>query len=100
MHDDLHFMPPTTSFLFDDSRHHERMDRRYRYQRHVFDLTRKFLLFGRDRAIAALRLGEARSVLEIGCGTGRNLKRMAEAHPALQLAGVDISGEMLKSARA
>lgn len=100
VHDDLHFMPPTTSFLFDDSRHQERMDRRYRYQRHIFDLSRRFILFGRDRAIAALRLGEASSVLEIGCGTGRNLKLMAEAHPALQLAGVDISSEMLKSARA
>jgi S-adenosylmethionine-diacylgycerolhomoserine-N-methlytransferase len=98
--DDLNFMPPTTSFLFDDSRHQERMDRRYRYQRHVFDLTRKFFLFGRDEAIAALRLDEASSVVELGCGTGRNLKQMAEAYPALQLAGVDISSEMLKSARA
>lgn len=98
IHDDLHFMPPTTTFAFDDSRHRERMDRRYRYQRHVFDLTRRFLLPGRDRAIAALRLGEAEAVLEIGCGTGRNLTRMAEAHPALQLIGIDISGEMLKSA--
>jgi S-adenosylmethionine-diacylgycerolhomoserine-N-methlytransferase len=99
IHDDLHFMPPTTSFAFDDSRHQERMDRRYRYQRHVFDLSRKLVLFGRNRAIAALRLGDARSVLEIGCGTGRNLKRMAEAHPALRLTGLDISDEMLKSAR-
>ena len=99
IHDDLHFMPPTTSFVFDDSRHQERMDRRYRYQRHVFDLSRKLILFGRDRAIAALRLGEARSVLEIGCGTGRNLQRMAEAHPALRLTGIDISEQMLKSAR-
>ena len=98
-HDDLHFMPPTTSFVFDDSRHQERMDRRYRYQRHVFDLSRKLILFGRDRAIAALRLGDACSVLEIGCGTGRNLKRMADAHPALRLIGIDISDEMLKSAR-
>jgi S-adenosylmethionine-diacylgycerolhomoserine-N-methlytransferase len=100
IHDDLHFMPPTTSFMFDDNRHQERMDRRYRYQRHVFDLSRKFILFGRDRAIAALRLGDARSVLEIGCGTGRNLKRMAEAHAELRLTGLDISDEMLKSARA
>jgi S-adenosylmethionine-diacylgycerolhomoserine-N-methlytransferase len=99
IHDDLHFMPPTTSFVFDDSRHQERMDRRYRYQRHVFDLSRKFILFGRERAIAALRLGDARSVLEIGCGTGRNLELMAEAHPALRLTGIDISDEMLKSAR-
>ena len=100
IYDDLHFMPPTTSFVFDDSRHQERMDRRYRYQRHVFDLSRKLILFGRERAIAALRLGDARSVLEIGCGTGRNLKLMAEAHPALRLTGTDISEEMLKSARA
>ena len=100
VHDDLHFMPPTTSFVFDDSRHQERMDRRYRHQRHIFDLSRKFILFGRERAIAALRLGDARSVLEIGCGTGRNLELMAAAHPALHLTGVDISEEMLKSARA
>ena len=100
IHDDLHFMPPRTSFVFDDSRHQERMDRRYRYQRHVFDLSRKLVLFGRDRAIAALRLGDARSVLEIGCGTGRNLKQMADAHPALHLTGIEISYEMLKSARA
>lgn len=98
--DDLHFMPPTTSFVFDDSRHQERMDRRYRYQRHIFDLSRKFILFGRERAIEALRLGDACSVLEIGCGTGRNLERMAAAHPALRLTGIDISEEMLKSARA
>lgn len=39
-------------------------------------------------------------MLEIGCGTGRNLQRMAEAHPTLRLTGVDISQEMLKSARA
>jgi S-adenosylmethionine-diacylgycerolhomoserine-N-methlytransferase len=89
-----------SSFMFDDSQHQERMDRRYRYQRHVFDLSRKFILFGRDRTIAALPLGDARSVLEIGCGTGRNLKFMADAHPTLRLTGTDISKEMLKSARA
>ena len=100
VHDDLHFMPPTTSFAFDDSRHQERMDRRYHYQRHFFDLSRKFILFGRERAITALRLGDARSVLEIGCGTGRNLQLMAKVYPALRLTGIDISDEMLKSARA
>ena len=100
IHDDLHFMPPTTSFVFDDSHHQKRMDRRYRYQRHVFDLSRKLILFGSDRAIAALRLGDARSVLEIGCGTGRNLKLMPETYPTLRLTGIDISEEMLKSARA
>lgn len=100
IHDDLHLMPPTTSFAFDASRHQERMDRKYRHARHVFDLTRKFFLFGRERAIDALRLGDAGSVLEIGCGTGRNLKLMADRSPALRLTGIDISSEMLKTARA
>jgi SAM-dependent methyltransferase len=92
IYDDLQFMPPTTSFMFDDRRHQERMDRRYRYQRFIFDLTRKFILLGRERAITALRLQDARSALEIGCGTGRNLKLMADRHPALRLIGIDISG--------
>jgi len=100
IHNDLHMMPPTTTFALDHERHQERMDRKYRYERHIFDLSRRFFLFGRERAIAALRLQDARSVLEIGCGTGRNLKLMADRHPALRLTGIDISEEMLKSARA
>ena len=100
IHNDLHMMPPTTTFALDHERHQERMDRKYRYERHIFDLSRRFFLFGRERAIAALRLQDAASVLEIGCGTGRNLKLMADRHPALCLSGTDISREMLKSARA
>jgi S-adenosylmethionine-diacylgycerolhomoserine-N-methlytransferase len=99
IHNDLHMMPPSTSFALGHDRHQERMDQKYRYERHVFDLSRKFFLFGRERAIAALRLQDARSVLEIGCGTGRNLKLMADRHPDLHLTGIDISQEMLKSAR-
>jgi S-adenosylmethionine-diacylgycerolhomoserine-N-methlytransferase len=99
IHNDLHMMPPSTTFALDHGRHQERMDRKYRYERHIFDLSRRFFLFGRDRAIAALRLQDAASVLEIGCGTGRNLKLMADRHPALCLIGIDISEQMLKSAR-
>jgi len=56
IHNDLHMMPPTTSFALGRDRHQERMDRKYRHARHIFDLSRKFFLFGRDRAIDALRL--------------------------------------------
>jgi S-adenosylmethionine-diacylgycerolhomoserine-N-methlytransferase len=99
IHDDLHLMPPTTTFALDPTHHHERMNRKYRYERHVFDLSGKFFLFGRERAIEHLRLEGAGSVLEIGCGTARNLKLMADRYPALRLTGIDISEEMLKSAR-
>jgi len=100
IHDDLRLMPPTTTFALDPTRHQERMDRKYRYERHIFDLSRKFFLFGRERAIDCLCLEDAASVLEIGCGTARNLKLMADRYPALRLIGIDISEEMLKSAHA
>ena len=52
----------------------EAMDAMYRYQRHIYDLTRKYYLFGRDRMIDRLAVPEGGTVLEVACGTGRNLK--------------------------
>jgi len=37
-------------------------------------------------------------VLEVGCGTGRNLVQAARLHPQAELYGMDISHEMLASA--
>jgi S-adenosylmethionine-diacylgycerolhomoserine-N-methlytransferase len=76
------------------------MDRMYRYTRHIYDLTRKPYLLGRDRLIAELDLDSGGSVLEMGCGTGRNLIAVARAYPRAELYGFDISEEMLKTARA
>jgi len=76
------------------------MDQKYRYERHIFDISRRFFLFGRDRAIAELRLASGNTVLEIGCGTGRNLKQMVARTADASFVGIDISSEMLKSARA
>ncbi|HTC18208.1 MAG TPA: class I SAM-dependent methyltransferase [Stellaceae bacterium] len=76
------------------------MDRMYRRQRHIYDLSRKFYLLGRDEAIAGLHAGPGVSVLEIGCGTGRNLVKLARAYPGAHLFGLDVSREMLASAAA
>lgn len=76
------------------------MDRVYGSQRHIYDLTRKYFLFGRDRVIEALDAQPGQAVLEIGCGTGRNLHKIALAWPGVSLHGLDISAEMLKNARA
>lgn len=75
------------------------MDRMYRHQRHIYDLTRKFYLLGRDRLIAALDPA-AGDVLEIGCGTGRNLILAARRYPNARFYGLDISNAMLATARA
>jgi S-adenosylmethionine-diacylgycerolhomoserine-N-methlytransferase len=76
------------------------MDSIYRGQRHIYDFTRKYYLFGRDRLIAGLAPRPGATVLEIGCGTGRNLAKVAKRWPGVALHGLDLSSEMLKSAGA
>ena len=76
------------------------MDRMYRRQRHIYDLSRKFYLLGRDEAIARLRPHPGDKVLEIGCGTGRNLVKLAHTYPQARLFGLDVSREMLATAAA
>lgn len=76
------------------------MDGIYRHQRHVYDLTRRYYLLGRNDLIAALRPPAGGTMLEIGCGTARNLVLAARRYPHAQLFGIDISVEMLKSAEA
>lgn len=76
------------------------MDRVYRHQRHIYDLTRKYYLLGRDRMIAELDPPTGGTVLELGCGTGRNLILAARRFPQTHFYGLDISAEMLATARA
>lgn len=78
--------------------HGAAMDRMYRLQRHFYDLTRRYYLLGRDRMLDELKASPQQSILEIGCGTGRNLIGAAKRYPQCQYFGIDISNEMLKSA--
>lgn len=75
------------------------MDSVYRRQRHIYDLSRKYYLLGRDDLIADLAPPAGGAVLEIGCGTGRNLIAVGRAWPQARLYGVDISEVMLETAR-
>ncbi|MCO6185623.1 class I SAM-dependent methyltransferase [Rhizobium sp. L1K21] len=87
------------TFIESSTSHAKRMDRMYRVQRHIYDLTRKYYLLARDRTIREMHAKPGDRVLELGCGTGRNLKLIAKTYPQLDLAGLDISEEMLISAR-
>lgn len=79
--------------------HARRMDAVYRTQRHFYDLTRKYYLLGRDRLIAGLDAGPGVQVLEVGCGTGRNLIAAARRWRGARFTGFDISAAMLDTAR-
>jgi len=72
----------------------------YRVQRHIYDLTRHCYLLGRDRLLRSLPAASRGQVLEMGCGTGRNLIRLARLRPDLSLCGIDASQAMLDTARA
>jgi S-adenosylmethionine-diacylgycerolhomoserine-N-methlytransferase len=77
----------------------QKMDGIYRRQRFIYDATRRYYLFGRDRLLAGLAVPEGGSALEIGCGTARNLVHAARLYPSVRLYGVDISEAMLQTAR-
>lgn len=74
------------------------MDRMYRAQRHIYDFTRKYYLFGRDTLIAELPVQPAETLIEVGCGTARNLVMLSQKHPSARFFGIDASSEMLKTA--
>jgi S-adenosylmethionine-diacylgycerolhomoserine-N-methlytransferase len=80
--------------------HAELMDGVYRWQRHIYDLTRKYYLLGRDRLISGLDVPAGGTVLELGCGTGRNIVLAARRYPDARFFGLDISAEMLETANA
>ena len=65
------------------------LNRYYRWHARLYDATRWSFLFGRGalvRAIAA-RPEPPRNILEVGCGTGENLVRLARQFPTAAVTG-------------
>src|ERR1700739_1127020 len=75
------------------------MDRIYGRERYIYDATRRFTLYGRDLLLARLKPEPGNHVLEIACGTGRNLIVEAGKYSHADFFGLDVSTEMLKSAK-
>ena len=71
----------------------------YRFHAKIYDCSRWLFLFGRDGLIEDIVLKKPRRVLEVGCGTGRNLLRLKKSLPEAELYGVDASPEMLSRAK-
>jgi S-adenosylmethionine-diacylgycerolhomoserine-N-methlytransferase len=74
------------------------MDRVYRRQRHIYNVTRRYYLVGRDDLIRSLDLQPGDRAVEIGCGTARNLIAIARCYRGARLFGLDASSEMLGTA--
>ena len=81
-----------------DNNPFEAMDRMYRVQRHFYDLTRKYYLLGRDDMLKRMNPQPGEQIIEIGCGTGRNLIKLARENPDTHFFGIDASAAMLDTA--
>lgn len=76
----------------------------YRLHAPIYDLTRVWFLFGRERILRLLQqhwqaqASHAPRILEVGCGTGRNLRRLQTLFPTARLVGIDLAEAMLEQA--
>jgi S-adenosylmethionine-diacylgycerolhomoserine-N-methlytransferase len=87
-----------TAPLQDAQAHRAFLNQYYGLSRHFYDATRKYYLFGRDRALARLLESPWETLIEIGPGTGRNLRKLHEARPRALLGGLEASDAMLHHA--
>jgi len=74
------------------------IERYYRFHSGIYDATRWSFLFGRDAIVEEIArvMPEPRRILEVGCGTGRNLVRLARRFTPATITGVDMSAAMLQ----
>lgn len=72
------------------------LKRYYQFHSRIYDLTRWSFLFGREELLRRTsRILRPNRILEVGCGTGRNLVSLRRRFPQAHLTGVDLSGPML-----
>ncbi|MCB0662920.1 MAG: class I SAM-dependent methyltransferase, partial [Saprospiraceae bacterium] len=76
------------------------MQHYYRFQSKIYDLTRWAFLFGRHSILRHIPYNrmDTFTCLEVGCGTGHNLKTLATMYPNANLIGMDVSREMYEIA--
>ena len=70
--------------------HAERLEGFYAPQAERYDAFRTRLLHGRDALIDALEIPAAARVVELGCGTGRNLAAIEKATPVATLSSIQL----------
>lgn len=77
----------------------ERIKKLYSKQAGIYDVSRAGLLFGRKRLVKAVQAQPGERALDIGCGTGALLERLADSvGPDGEVVGIDCSAAMLGQA--
>lgn len=72
----------------------------YALHARIYDATRWTFLFGRERILHRIKaVSNPQRILEVGCGTGRNLQSLRRIFPHAEITGVDLSADMLEIAK-
>ena len=77
-----------------------KLERYYKYHSRIYDATRWSFLFGRRQLLSEIPdLPPYPRILEVGCGTGKNIEVLEYLFPDAKIYGVDLSKDMLHKAR-
>lgn len=79
--------------------HRAFLNRYYGLYHRVYDVTRKYYLFGRDAVLRELLQEPWERLIEIGPGTGRNLAMLHDKRPNARYGGIEASDVMLDHAQ-
>ncbi len=80
--------------------HAQRIQKYYRLHAPIYNATRWSFLFGRRSLINMIPdSSHSPRILEVGCGTGNNIRHLKNKFPAAKIVGIDISEKMLSAAR-
>ncbi len=79
----------------------EKMRQYYQWQSKIYDSTRWAFLFGRHKIIQLIPTYKQEDVriLEVGCGTGYNLAKLAKKYKTAEIIGMDVSADMVDLAK-
>ena len=83
----------------DDAVSQAALQRYYKLHASIYDATRWSFLFGRQQIIDLVAgIAAPRRILEVGCGTGRNMDALCRKFPEATVTGIDLSSSMLDQA--
>lgn len=79
----------------------EHLSQYYKFHSKIYDATRWLFLFGRKGIIKHLKTENIQPniILEVGCGTGKNLIHLTKQFPKAIIIGMDLSDNMLDIAK-
>ncbi len=88
-----------TDYTNSANSHNAQVEKYYRFHSYIYDATRWCFLFGRDSILKMIPdLPSKPHIMEVGCGTGKNILQLQQQIPDAKILGIDLSKEMLNIA--